>query len=127
MRRSNGADRTTGVRCLARLKEIAVDNEDYDEAKRLKRRLDGIRSVGTRLASLERQKRRAAEAEDYDLAKQLKEEIRRIREGSSRDGASSVDTSSVAAIQSRTGVSVVEDLNVASAVDVSDSGNVWKR
>lgn len=69
-----------------RLKDIAVANEDYDEAKRLKSRLDTLRSIGAKLAALESKKRAAVEEEDYDLAKTLKEEIVQTRREIQFDG-----------------------------------------
>lgn len=63
-----------------RLKDVAVANEDYDEAKRLKQQLDGFRLVGDQLSRLEAEKRAAVEEEDYDRAKELKIEIQKIRD-----------------------------------------------
>jgi hypothetical protein len=64
---------------LQRLKQLAIDAEDYDEAKRLKGCTDRLRAVGGKVAQLEARKLAAVESEDYDLAKTLKSEIERLR------------------------------------------------
>eukprot|EP00210_Caulerpa_lentillifera_P001747 g1677.t1 len=64
---------------LMRLKESAVAEEDYDEAKRLKLQIEGVRQLGKKLAKLEVEKQNAVEIEDYDLAKSLKHKIHELR------------------------------------------------
>ena len=64
---------------LTLLKEEAVQNEDYDEAKRCKLCIENLRSVGKELSILEYRKKIAVEQEDYDTAKQMKLETKRIR------------------------------------------------
>jgi len=67
------------LRRLNEAKQEAVDNEDYDEAKRLKLLLLKIQQVGPQLRELELKKRQAVEGEDFDTAKSLKVEIQKLR------------------------------------------------
>eukprot|EP00195_Chlamydomonas_chlamydogama_P012277 CAMPEP_0202901254 /NCGR_PEP_ID=MMETSP1392-20130828/14151_1 /ASSEMBLY_ACC=CAM_ASM_000868 /TAXON_ID=225041 /ORGANISM="Chlamydomonas chlamydogama, Strain SAG 11-48b" /LENGTH=824 /DNA_ID=CAMNT_0049587793 /DNA_START=202 /DNA_END=2677 /DNA_ORIENTATION=+ len=67
------------IRELARLKDMAVANEDYDEAKRLKASIDRLKVVGQKIAQLEARKRAAVEKEDYDAAKLIKVDIDKLR------------------------------------------------
>lgn len=60
-------------------KQQAIDNEDYDEAKRLKMLVDGVKRVAVQLNELESKKLLAVQQEDYDLAKQLKKQIDVLR------------------------------------------------
>lgn len=53
--------------------------EDYDEAKRLKLQIEGVRQLGQEIAKLEVEKQKAVEIEDYDLAKALKLKIHEMR------------------------------------------------
>lgn len=53
--------------------------EDYDEAKRLKLQIEGVRQLGHEIAKLEVEKQKAVEIEDYDLAKALKLKIHEMR------------------------------------------------
>eukprot|EP00892_Ulva_mutabilis_P006596 jgi/Ulvmu1/4308/UM002_0029.1 len=64
---------------LNRLKHAAVEQEDYDEAKRLKDSIARLKQVGQKLAQLEAQKQMAVEREDYELAKQIKKDADRLR------------------------------------------------
>ncbi|GMF35745.1 unnamed protein product [Phytophthora lilii] len=84
--RANGAqdlsfDMRFDAKTAARIREIqvakdqAVENEDYDQAKRLKQMEEQLKSIGLQLARLEAQKREAVANEDYDLAKKIKQEI----------------------------------------------------
>ena len=54
-------------------------NEEYDNAKQFKVRIDALRNVATKLYQLENDKRNAIAAEDYDQAKALKLEVEAIR------------------------------------------------
>mmetsp|Transcript_16128 Transcript_16128/g.44039 ORF Transcript_16128/g.44039 Transcript_16128/m.44039 type:complete len:886 (+) Transcript_16128:261-2918(+) len=67
------------IRELARAKDAAVANEDYDEAKRLKASIDRLKVVGQKVAQLEARKRAAVEKEDYDTAKLIKIDIDKLR------------------------------------------------
>jgi len=67
------------IRDLARAKDLAVANEDYDEAKRLKASIDRLKVVGQKIAQLEARKRAAVEKEDYDTAKLIKVDIDKLR------------------------------------------------
>ncbi|KAJ9516820.1 hypothetical protein QJQ45_027229 [Haematococcus lacustris] len=67
------------IRELARAKDLAVANEDYDEAKRLKASIDRLKVVGQKIAQLEARKRAAVEKEDYDTAKLIKADIDKLR------------------------------------------------
>ena len=64
---------------VQRAKEFAVEQEDYDEAKRLKSKIDYMKRVGAQIGELEAQKKHAVEEEDYDKAKSLKLEIGVLR------------------------------------------------
>ena len=64
---------------LAFAKERAVENEDFDEAKRLREAIERLRSVGQQLFHLEERKKIAIVNEDYDSAKVIKSEIDRLR------------------------------------------------
>lgn len=68
------------IREIHALKENAVANEDYDEAKRLRDGINRLKAVGAKVAQLEHRKRSAIEAEDYDAAKVIKSEIDKLRE-----------------------------------------------
>jgi len=66
---------------LEQAKHAAITVEDYDEAKRLKLQLDGLKERAGRIAQLEKEKKEAVANEDYDRAKQLKKEIDYLRSG----------------------------------------------
>eukprot|EP00798_Chlamydomonas_sp_ICE-L_P023111 gene23111-30312_t len=67
------------IRELAKVKDHAVANEKYEEAKRLKAVIERLRVVGQKIAQLEARKRSAVEREDYDGAKLIKDDIDRLR------------------------------------------------
>jgi len=67
------------IRELMILKKQAVEQEDYDEAKRCKLCIENLQSAAKQLFVLEREKKQAVEKEDYDAAKHLKLEIERLR------------------------------------------------
>lgn len=52
------------LRELARRKQQAIEREDYDEAKKLKSAITGLKQIGSRISELERRKREAVERED---------------------------------------------------------------
>ena len=64
---------------VQRAKEYAVEKEDYDEAKRLKAKIDYMKRVGSQIGELEATKKAAVQNEDYDKAKALKLEIAQMR------------------------------------------------
>ncbi|CAG9321572.1 unnamed protein product [Blepharisma stoltei] len=64
---------------LYEAKDRAIENEDFDEAKRIKDAIERLKSVGYELLMLEDRKRNAIASEDYDGAKILKIEIERMR------------------------------------------------
>jgi len=64
---------------LERLKSLAIAQEDFDEAKRIKIHLDTLREVAGRLLQLERDKAAAVAREDYDTAKMIKKELDYLR------------------------------------------------
>ncbi|CAM6088000.1 unnamed protein product [Calypogeia fissa] len=77
----NAVDSFTATR-IQRLQQerlLAVQEEDYDEAKRLKTLIDKLKGLGEQIKQLELQKRAAIEAEDYDTAKICKAEIDMLR------------------------------------------------
>ena len=67
------------LKSLVALKERAVSNEDFDEAKRIREAIDRLRVLSQQLFVLEERKKTAIANEDYDSAKVLKIEIDRIR------------------------------------------------
>jgi len=60
---------------LDQQKQEAVAVEDFDEAHRLKTRIEEFKAVGVELCELERQKDHFVAAEDYDKAKEIKQEL----------------------------------------------------
>ena len=67
------------IREIHSAKELAVQEEDYDTAKRLKEAEKELKSMGGNIAKLEVAKRQAVSVEDYDRAKSLKGEISVMR------------------------------------------------
>ena len=67
------------VRELEEQKKGAIAVEDYEEAKRLKVRIDQLKAVGVQLAELERKKTAAVAGEDYDAAKGIKDQLNELR------------------------------------------------
>jgi len=67
------------LRQLQNAKDRAVENEDFDEAKRLRETIDRLKLMGQQLYYLEERKRAAIGNEDYDSAKVIKMEIDRLR------------------------------------------------
>eukprot|EP01060_Flectonema_neradi_P014389 TRINITY_DN2108_c0_g1_i2.p1 TRINITY_DN2108_c0_g1~~TRINITY_DN2108_c0_g1_i2.p1 ORF type:complete len:861 (+),score=179.37 TRINITY_DN2108_c0_g1_i2:250-2832(+) len=67
------------IRELTTVKQNAVQEEDYDLAKKMKEQIDSLKLVGNNLLMLENQKSQAVAVEDYDLAKALKQEIDNLR------------------------------------------------
>jgi len=67
------------IRELSILKKQAVEQEDYDEAKRCKVCIENLQNSAKQLFHLEKQKQVAVQQEDYDTAKQLKLQIDRLR------------------------------------------------
>jgi len=57
---------------LQQEKHTAVQDEDYDEAKRLKSLIERLKVIGEQIKQLELKKCAAVEAEDYDAAKLCK-------------------------------------------------------
>ena len=60
-------------------KEQAVNNEDFDEAKRIKLQIDRLKAISSHLGQLEERKRLAILGEDFDAAKSLKAELDRLK------------------------------------------------
>jgi len=67
------------IHSVVAAKERAVQDEDYDKAKRLKAAEAELQALGARLSQLEVGKRAAIEAEDYDRAKEVKFETDAIK------------------------------------------------
>eukprot|EP00754_Rhynchopus_humris_P008902 Rhum_TRINITY_DN13870_c0_g1::Rhum_TRINITY_DN13870_c0_g1_i5::g.65230::m.65230/K16458/CEP104; centrosomal protein CEP104 len=67
------------IRDLTIIKQRAVQEEDYDTAKRMKDQIEKLKEIGSQLLLLENQKKQAVSQEDYDLAKSLKQEIDELR------------------------------------------------
>jgi len=57
---------------------MAIRQDDFDEAQRLKEAIERLRSIGTHLAQLEERKRIAVDKEDFSAAKIIKMEIDRL-------------------------------------------------
>lgn len=70
---------TERLKQLLVAKDRAIENEDFDEAKKLKDAIERLRSVGQQLYTLEERKRIAINNEDYESAKVIKMEIERLR------------------------------------------------
>ena len=68
------------LRELLKQKQLAVEREDYDEAKQCKMAIENLEKVASELIKLENNKKLAVEREDYDEAKSLKLQIIRLRE-----------------------------------------------
>ncbi|XP_024540141.1 centrosomal protein of 104 kDa-like [Selaginella moellendorffii] len=79
---SANVDCITGQRIqrLQQEKQQAVEEEDYDEAKRLKLLIEKLKTLGQKIKELERKKKLAVEEEDYDQAKYCKLEIEKLRQ-----------------------------------------------
>jgi len=75
---------TERIRELTAAKAAAVENEDYEEAKRCKQMIDRLKETGEQLRELEERKRSAVQNEDYDAATSLKSEIDRLRSSAER-------------------------------------------
>lgn len=60
-------------------KDRAVENEDFDEAKRLREAIERLKSLAQQLFQLEERKKIAINNEDYDSAKVIKMEVERLR------------------------------------------------
>lgn len=73
-------DTLSRLKDLEDAKALAVKNEQFDEAKRLKEAIERLKHIGAQLAHLEERKAVAIQNEDYDSAKIIKQEIERLRE-----------------------------------------------
>lgn len=67
------------LRQLQTAKDRAVENEDFDEAKKLREAIERLKMMGQQLYYLEERKRAAISNEDYESAKVIKVEIDRLR------------------------------------------------
>lgn len=67
------------IRALESKKQLAVDEENFDQAKRFKEVIDKLLMTGSQLLQLEAQKKMAIENEDFDAAKVLKYEFDKLR------------------------------------------------
>ncbi len=73
---------TARLKELHHAKRIAIAEEDYDTAKKLRTTIDEMEAPLARLEKLESRKAHAIQTEDYEAAKQIKMEIDRIRAAS---------------------------------------------
>lgn len=62
----------TKIKLLERIKISAVENEQFDEAKKIKSAIDKLKMIGTHMMQLHERKRMASMNEDYDSAKIIK-------------------------------------------------------
>lgn len=67
------------LRELHQAKQQAIEEEDYDAAKKLRATIDEMEAPLARLEKLEARKQLAIQAEDFEAAKQIKTEIDRLR------------------------------------------------
>lgn len=77
----NQLDETTQdrIKTLMNAKEMAIKNEDYEKAKKIKAAIEQLKLIGTHLTRLEQQKNMAINSEDYDTAKIITSEIMKLR------------------------------------------------
>jgi len=83
----NQLDETTQdrIKTLLIAKDVAIKNEDYEKAKKIKVAIDQLKLIGTHLLQLESQKSMAIASEDYDTAKIITSEILKLRNAISPD------------------------------------------
>ncbi len=67
------------LRILEQIKEKAVQQERFDDAKKIKENIERMRGFGVHINQLEERKRMATMNEDYDAAKMIKIEIDKVR------------------------------------------------
>jgi hypothetical protein len=67
------------VREMTNMKDRFVEQEKYDDAKRMKLGIEQLKKLGVQITSLASQKRTAVQKEDYDQAKQLKGNMDELR------------------------------------------------
>jgi len=68
------------LKALYSAKDRAVQNEDFDEAKRLKETVERLKQVATHISQLEERKLHAIQSEDYEAAKLIKSEIEQLKQ-----------------------------------------------
>ena len=73
---------TARLKELHHAKHVAIAEEDYDTAKKIRTTIDEMEAPLARLEKLESRKLHAIQSEDYEAAKQIKMEIDRIRAAS---------------------------------------------
>ena len=64
---------------MEQIKEKAVAQEQFDDAKKIKENIERMRGFGLHMMQLEERKRMATMSEDYDAAKIIKVEIDKVR------------------------------------------------
>ena len=64
---------------IKKAKEEAANNDDYENAWKLRDAYDWVKEQGVRIIKLMDLKRSAIDNEDYETAKKIKEEIDKIR------------------------------------------------
>ncbi|CAD2217504.1 UvrB/uvrC motif containing protein, putative [Angomonas deanei] len=69
------------IKELDALKTKAISEEDYDLAAALKKEMDTLRDIGSKIAALEKEKDDAVRREDYTRAKEIKTEIQNLQSG----------------------------------------------
>lgn len=67
------------IKTLMNAKDLAIKNEDYEKAKKIKVAIDQLKLIGAHLNQLEAQKNMAVASEDYDNAKIITSEILKLR------------------------------------------------
>ena len=67
------------IKELERKKHVAIEEERYEFAKRLKQAINDLYKVGERLGRLEKEKKAAVSEENYDLAQAKKVQANEIR------------------------------------------------
>ena len=72
-------DTVKRLKAMEAARERAVEEEDFDEAKRLKAATEKLKSIGIHLSQLIERKNIAAKSDDFDSAKIIKVEIERLK------------------------------------------------
>lgn len=74
------AESANKVKILEQIKDKAVQNENFDQAKQIRDQIERIRSIGIHLNQLSERKNMATANEDYDAAKIIKNEMEKLKQ-----------------------------------------------
>lgn len=67
------------IKTLMNAKDVAIKNEDFEKAKKIKAAIEQLKLIGAHLTQLENQKNMAVASEDYETAKIIASEILKLR------------------------------------------------